>query len=79
MNLLAIDTCDARGSIAVLRNDEVRAGTVHEGQEEYSSWLLAAVEAALKSAGVGLPEVDVFAVATGPGSFTGARIGLTAV
>jgi len=63
----------------VLRNDETRAGTVHEGQEEYSSWLLAAVNRSLAAAGLTLPDVDVFAVATGPGSFTGARIGLTAV
>ena len=79
MNLLAIDTCDARGSVAVLRNEETRSVTVYEGQEEYSSWLLTAVYRSLEAAGLSLPEVDVFAVATGPGSFTGARIGLTAI
>jgi len=42
-------------------------------------WLAPAVDGALKTAGLMLSAVEVYAVATGPGSFTGARIGLTAV
>ena len=79
MLLLAIDTCDSRGSLALLRDETVLNHTVHEGQEEYSSWLMGAVDATLKAAGQQVSAIDVFAVATGPGSFTGARIGLTAV
>ena len=79
MVLLAIDTCDARGSVAVLRDAKVLANLVHEGTEEYSLWLAPAVDGALKTAGLMLSAVEVYAVAMGPGSFTGARIGLTAV
>lgn len=79
MLLLAIDTCDSRGSVALLRDETMLNHAVHEDQEEYSSWLMVAVDTTLKAAGHQVSAVDVFAVATGPGSFTGARIGLTAV
>ncbi|MGB2623060.1 MAG: tRNA (adenosine(37)-N6)-threonylcarbamoyltransferase complex dimerization subunit type 1 TsaB [Candidatus Acidiferrum sp.] len=79
MLLLALDTCDSRGSLAILRNDEVLASIPHEGTADYSSWVLPSAEAALKSAGLKMADIDLFAAATGPGSFTGVRIGLTTV
>jgi tRNA threonylcarbamoyladenosine biosynthesis protein TsaB len=51
----------------------------HESSEDYSSWLLPAVERGLAAAGATLRQVDLLAVASGPGSFTGVRVGLTAV
>jgi tRNA threonylcarbamoyladenosine biosynthesis protein TsaB len=77
--LLALDTCDSRGSLGVLRDQEVLTVIAHEGSTDYSSWVLPTAEAALQATGLGLREVDVFAVASGPGSFTGVRIGLTTV
>jgi tRNA threonylcarbamoyladenosine biosynthesis protein TsaB len=50
-----------------------------ESGETHSSRLLTGLDYLLKSAGVGLAAVDAFAVITGPGSFTGIRIGLTVV
>jgi tRNA threonylcarbamoyladenosine biosynthesis protein TsaB len=79
MIVLAIDTCEARGSVAVLRDDAVLQIVPHKSGEEYSSWLLPAVESALNGTKSALAEVDVFAAASGPGSFTGVRIGLTTV
>lgn len=79
MIILALDTCDSRGSVAVLRNEEVLKTIAHEGTTEYSIWLLPAVEEALKSARVEMRDVELFAVASGPGSFTGVRMGLTTV
>ncbi len=79
MIVLAIDTCEARGSVAVLNDDAVLRVEAHTSAEEYSSWLLAAVDLALQFAKSNLDEVEVFAAASGPGSFTGVRIGLTTV
>src|ERR1700686_1736658 len=79
MIVLAIDTCESRGSIAVLHDDVILQVVPHATVEEYSSWLLPAVNSALESSKTTLGQVDVFAVATGPGSFTGVRIGLTTV
>jgi tRNA threonylcarbamoyladenosine biosynthesis protein TsaB len=77
--LLALDTCDSRGSVAVLRDEEVLQAIPHEGTEDYSSWVLPSVEKALTVSGLSIRDMDVFAVASGPGSFTGVRMGLTTV
>ena len=79
MIALAIDTCDARGSVAVLRDEAVLKVLTHESAEDYSSWLLPAVEGCLGSGGLQMEEVDAYAAAAGPGSFTGVRVGLTSV
>jgi tRNA threonylcarbamoyladenosine biosynthesis protein TsaB len=76
---LGIDTCEARGSVAVRRDGALVSVQKHESAEDYSSWLLPAVERGLRSAGANLREVGLLAVASGPGSFTGVRVGLTAV
>ena len=77
MILLALDTCDSRGSLAILRDEEVLTVIAHEGTTDYSSWVLPTAEAAFQASGLEIKQVDVFAVASGPGSFTGVRIGLT--
>lgn len=45
----------------------------------HSEKLMTAVESALRQAGIGIDDIDVFCAATGPGSFTGLRIGLSTV
>jgi tRNA threonylcarbamoyladenosine biosynthesis protein TsaB len=65
--------------VVVLRGDMALAMANHETQEDYSSWLLRAVGEVLSKAGLVMKDVDVFGVGSGPGSFTGSRIGLTTV
>jgi tRNA threonylcarbamoyladenosine biosynthesis protein TsaB len=79
VNTLAIDTCERRGSVAVRRDGRLVSVLRHESVEDYSSWLLPAVENCLGEAGITLKSVDLLAAATGPGSFTGLRVGLTTV
>jgi tRNA threonylcarbamoyladenosine biosynthesis protein TsaB len=79
MLILALDTADARGSLAVLRDDAVLATLRHDTGEDYSSWLLPAANKLAAQAGIGMADVDLYAVSAGPGSFTGLRVGLTAV
>lgn len=79
MIVLSIDTCDSRGSVALLRDDAVLGLIPHETKDEYSSWLLPTVNDVLKMAGLAMKDVDGYAVAAGPGSFTGVRVGLTTV
>jgi tRNA threonylcarbamoyladenosine biosynthesis protein TsaB len=76
---LALDTCDARGSVALLRDESLLHAAPHTTTEEYSSWLLPAVSRVLMSEALTLRDIDLYAVATGPGSFTGVRVGLTTV
>src|SRR2546430_11420536 len=77
--VLAIDTCDSRGSVAVLREAAVLKVLAHESEEDYSSWLLPAVGECLKASGLRMQEVDAYAAAAGPGSFTGVGEGLSRV
>jgi tRNA threonylcarbamoyladenosine biosynthesis protein TsaB len=77
--ILALDTCDTRGSIALLRDHSLLHCESHTTAEDYSSWLLPAVTRVLTAAGVALPDIKLCAVAAGPGSFTGVRVGLTTV
>jgi tRNA threonylcarbamoyladenosine biosynthesis protein TsaB len=77
--ILGIDTSDSRGGVAIRKNGQVTAELAHQTEEDYSSWLLPAVAEVLKKSVVSLPEIDVFSVSTGPGSFTGLRVGLTTV
>jgi tRNA threonylcarbamoyladenosine biosynthesis protein TsaB len=78
MNTLAIDTSEVRGSVSVRIDGRCVAKRVHL-EEDYSSWLQPAVENALHESGKWFGELDLLAVSTGPGSFTGMRVGLCAV
>lgn len=79
MIVLALDTCDLRGSVAVVRDDTVLHVLPHDSSEDYSSWLLPAIGRVVQSCGFEMANVDGYAVAAGPGSFTGVRVGLTTV
>jgi tRNA threonylcarbamoyladenosine biosynthesis protein TsaB len=79
MITLAIDTSDARGGVAVLEDGAASVVKPHEDGSDYSAWLLSAVDAALAQAGTKMKQVELVAVSTGPGSFTGLRVGLTTV
>ena len=65
--------------MALLRDDAVLGLLPHETKEEYSSWLLPAVNGVLKDARLRMSDVDGYGAAAGPGSFTGVRVGLTTV
>lgn len=78
MITLAIDTSEERGSVVLRIGGRAVAEIVHQ-ETDYSSWLLPAVEKILEDSGKSFEELDLFAVSTGPGSFTGVRVGLCAV
>jgi len=65
--------------VAVLRDEAVLKAVAHDSQEDYSSWLLPAVRKCLLGSGFVMEDVGAYAVATGPGSFTGVRVALTTV
>lgn len=79
MLILALDTCDPRGGVALLRDDSLLQAEAHSSSEDYSSWLLPAVSRVITAGSLQLSDVDLYAAAAGPGSFTGVRVGLTTV
>jgi tRNA threonylcarbamoyl adenosine modification protein YeaZ len=71
--ILAFDTATERATSALVDDGEVLGERVSR-----ASTLLADVDALLRQAGAHPREIDALAVGTGPGSFTGIRIGLAA-
>jgi tRNA threonylcarbamoyl adenosine modification protein YeaZ len=76
---LAIDTCDSRGSVCLLGELGDAKTVVHDTGEDYSVWLLRAVEQVLSACRRNFSEVGLYAATAGPGSFTGIRVALTTV
>jgi tRNA threonylcarbamoyladenosine biosynthesis protein TsaB len=79
MLILALDTSTRAGSIALVRDSEVLAEISAREDTPYSTRLFRDLELLQSRAQFRMNQVDVFAVAAGPGSFTGLRVGLTAV
>ncbi len=79
MLILAIDTTSRSGSVALLRGPELVSVVASTDDEPYSSRLFRDVHRLMSESGASVASVDLFAVATGPGSFTGVRVGLAAV
>lgn len=67
------------GSVAVSRGDDILGVVTGDASISHSNTLLADVDKLFSEAGIGLPEINLFAVATGPGSFTGLRIGIATI
>src|ERR1017187_8608836 len=80
--VLGIDTCGPMGSVALGRlagRDLEILGQIELEGRSYSATLVAAVSGLLAGAGVGLRDLRGIVVVNGPGSFTGVRVGLSAV
>jgi tRNA threonylcarbamoyladenosine biosynthesis protein TsaB len=79
MLILAIDTTSEEGGVGIFRDAECLALVPNQGQaNQYSITLFELVEKALAQAHLELREIDLYAAANGPGSFTGIRVGLAA-
>jgi len=79
MLTLAVDTTASFGSIALADENGVREEVLLHAPEGFSNVLFGAIEALLARQAVTLAEIDLFAGASGPGSFTGVRVGLSAI
>jgi tRNA threonylcarbamoyladenosine biosynthesis protein TsaB len=77
--ILALDTTSPAGSLAVLRDEKVIGVVSTWTDETYSSRMFRHLEFLLRELNLDLKQIDLFAVAAGPGSFTGLRVGLAAV
>ncbi len=79
MRVLALDTTRAAASAALIDEERVIAEHADEGVRSQAEKLPAMLFDLLRDAGATLDAVDVFAVASGPGSFTGLRIGIATI
>jgi tRNA threonylcarbamoyladenosine biosynthesis protein TsaB len=76
MLILALDTSSAAGSAAVVRDGDLVIECAGDGSRTHGERLPRELMAVLDAARCTLADVDGFAVVTGPGSFTGLRVGI---
>ena len=77
MRILAADTSTMSGSLALLEDEKIIAEWTIRSARTHNRRLLQAVDLLLRQVEWGLDTIDAYAVASGPGSFTGLRIGMT--
>jgi tRNA threonylcarbamoyladenosine biosynthesis protein TsaB len=79
MRLLAVDTSTLTGAVALLEDGAVVAESRVNVAVTHGERLMAAIDSVLRAARWELGDVGAMAVALGPGSFTGLRIGLSTI
>jgi tRNA threonylcarbamoyladenosine biosynthesis protein TsaB len=77
--ILSVETATLAGSICISRARKVLGSDCGDATTSHSNTLLADIDRLLVQVDLTVRDVDVFAVASGPGSFTGLRIGLATV
>ena len=76
MRVLALDTCLAACSVAVLDGDRIAASATEAMERGHQERLAPLARDVMQEAGVAFADLDRIAVTLGPGSFTGLRVGL---
>lgn len=77
--LLAVDTTHEFGSLALARGEEILEELPLEAPGGFAHVIYGHLDRLLKRHGVAVEAIDCFASASGPGSFTGVRVGLACV
>lgn len=78
MLILAFETSAKAGSVALMQDGKLLAESYQNTGLTHSQTIMAMAETMLQSCGFTAQEVEAVAVAAGPGSFTGVRIGVAA-
>jgi len=77
--ILAIDTSSTEASLAISRAENIIATLTIKDNRPHSQTLFSHIASLLQLAEIKIQDVSAFAITTGPGSFTGLRVGLAAV
>jgi tRNA threonylcarbamoyladenosine biosynthesis protein TsaB len=77
--ILAIDTSSPEASLAISSAENIIATLTIRDNRPHSQTLFSQIETLLRLAEIKIQDVSAFAIASGPGSFTGLRVGLAAV
>lgn len=82
MMLLSIDTCGSTGTVALARKDGGQISVLEMAElagKTYSAMLTPRLRELLNAHHVNLPQINAIILLNGPGSFTGVRVGVSAV
>lgn len=75
MNILAIDTTTKKANVGIKTENLIKVKSI-DNEVTHSEKLLPLIDAVLKECDITIKDIDLIAATTGPGSFTGIRIGL---
>ena len=78
MKIIALESSAITASVAITEDEKLLAQAFQNSGLTHSATLMPMAADLLKNTGLTLDEMDVVAVAAGPGSFTGVRIGVAA-
>ncbi len=79
MKILAVDSCSLVATCALAADGKLTAEYVLNDKKTHSVKLLPQIRQMLDAADTDISDIDYFAVTTGPGSFTGQRIGIATI
>ena len=79
MKILALDSSAVVASVALCEDETLLAEYTLNNGNTHSETLLPMVETLLSHFGISVDDIDLFAASTGPGSFTGVRIGTATI
>lgn len=79
MRILALDTSGRTGTLALTVDDELVEERAVNPVRGHGGPLLGELERLLSANGLTVQQIDLFAGVTGPGSFTGVRVGLSTI
>lgn len=79
MRILAVDTSSAVATVAIVDDERLVAEEILNNKLTHSETIMPMIKSVLDKAEIEVSDIDVFAAVTGPGSFTGLRIGVSAV
>jgi tRNA threonylcarbamoyladenosine biosynthesis protein TsaB len=79
LKILAVDTATKSCSAAVTEDRSLLAELTTVREQTHSKHLLRTISAVIEKAGLHISNIDGFALTTGPGSFTGLRIGMSTI
>ncbi len=79
MKLLAIETSTMLGGVAILDNEKLIAESRINVKTTHSERLMSEIDRLLVCSSLKIDDIDVFGISIGPGSFTGLRVGLSAI
>lgn len=79
MKILAVDTSTSTCTVGIANAEGILAESVDSNGQTHARHLMGMVHRSIAASGIPMREIDGFAVVTGPGTFTGLRIGISTI
>ena len=79
MKILSVDTSSNVASVAITDDEKLICEITVNTKKTHSQTLMPMIDSAIKQSGIEISDIDLIVSANGPGSFTGLRIGISAV